>query len=135
VIVIGAINPDLFSLDQFNAWYDLGGRIREIEGVQEVVSISRAINLIKNEETHQFNIQPIVNQQPTSQAQVDSLKNLIFSLRFYEGMLYNPKTQATLMTITLDKLKLNDISRITLIDNIVKTVEAYREVICDYRGV
>ncbi|HAQ18003.1 MAG TPA: transporter [Prolixibacteraceae bacterium] len=126
VIVIGAINPDLFTLDQFNAWYDLGGRIREIEGVQEVVSISRAINLIKNEETHQFNIQPIVSQKPTSQAQVDSLKNLIFSLRFYEGMLFNPKTQATLMTITLDKLKLNDISRITLIANIVKTVEAYR---------
>ncbi|MBA4410029.1 MAG: MMPL family transporter [Bacteroidota bacterium] len=126
VIVVGAINPDLFTLDQFNAWYDLGGRIREIEGVQEVVSISRAINLIKNEETHQFNILPIVNQKPSSQAQVDSLKNLIFSLRFYEGMLFNPKTQATLMTITLDKLKLNDISRITLIANIVKTVEAYR---------
>ncbi|MDP3160558.1 MAG: hypothetical protein Q8N31_11115, partial [Reyranella sp.] len=91
-----------------------------------MVSISRAINLIKNEETHQFNILPIVNQKPSSQAQVDSLKNLIFSLRFYEGMLFNPKTQATLMTITLDKLKLNDISRITLIANIVKTVEAYR---------
>ncbi|MBV5312238.1 MAG: MMPL family transporter [Prolixibacteraceae bacterium] len=126
VIVIGAINPDLFTLDQFNAWYELGGQIREIEGVQEVVSISRAIDLVKNEVTHQFNIQPIVTQKPTTQAEVDSLRNKIMGLKFYEGMLYNPKTQATLMTITLDKLKLNDISRITLIDNIVKTVEAYR---------
>jgi hypothetical protein len=126
VIVIGAINPDLFTLDQFNAWNELGGQIREIEGVQEVVSISRAIDLVKNEATHQFNIQPIVNQKPTTQAEVDSLRNKILGLKFYEGMLYNPKTQATLMTITLDKLKLNDISRITLIDNIVKTVEAYR---------
>jgi len=126
VIVIGAINPDLFTLDQFNAWNELGGKIREIEGVQEVVSISRAIDLVKNEVTHQFNIQPIVTQKPTTQAEVDSLRNKILGLKFYEGMLYNPKTQATLMTITLDKLKLNDISRITLIDNIVKTVEAYR---------
>ena len=126
VIVIGAVNPDLFTLSQFNAWNDLGNQIHEIEGVQEVVSISRGINLIKNEETHQFTVQPIVNQKPTTQAQVDSLKNLIYSLKFYEGMLFNPKTQATLMTITLDKLKLNDISRLTLIDEIVNVVEAYR---------
>jgi len=126
VIVVGAINPDLFTLNQFNAWNDLGNLIHKIEGVQEVVSISRAINLVKNEETHQFSVQPVVVQKPTTQAQVDSLKNLIQSLKFYEGMLFNPKTQATLMTITLDKQKLNDISRITLIDNIVKAVEAYR---------
>jgi hypothetical protein len=126
VIVVGAVNPDLFVLSQFNAWNDLGGQIREIEGVQEVISISRAINLIKNEETHQFTVLPLVNEKPTTQAQVDSLKNLIYSLKFYEGMLFNTKTQATLMTITLDKLKLNDISRLTLIDNIIKEVEAYR---------
>jgi len=41
-------------------------------------------------------------------------------------LLYNPKTKATLMTITVDKKKMNDVSRIVLIDNIVKEVEAYR---------
>lgn len=126
VIVIGAINPDLFILDQFNAWADLGSDIRKIDGVQEVINITRAINLVKNEETHQFNILPVVNQKAISQAEVDSLKNVILSLKFYEGMLYNPKTKATLMTITLDKKKLNDISRIALIDNIIKSVDAYK---------
>lgn len=126
VIVIGAINPDLFQLEQFNAWADLSGQLREIEGVQEVVSITRAVNLVKNEETRQFSIQPVVGLNPTTQTEVDSLKNLIVGLKFYEGMLYNPETKATLMTVTLDKKKLNDISRIALIDEIVKTVEAYQ---------
>ncbi len=126
VIVIGAINPDIFTLEQFNAWSDLGNDIKKIDGVLEVVSITRAINLIKNEETHQFNIRPIVKQKATSQAEVDSLKNVILSLKFYEGMLFNPKTKATLMTVNLDKKKVNDISRIALIDNIVKTVNAYK---------
>ena len=126
VIVIGAINPELFTLIQFNEWADLGTKIREIDGVQEVVNITRAINLIKNEETHQFTISPVVSRKATTQAEVDSLKNTILSLKFYEGMLYNPKTQATLMTVTLDKKKLNDKIRITLINNIVKSVEAYR---------
>ncbi len=126
VIVVGTVNPDIFKLEQFNAWSDLANQIRNIDGVQEVVSITRAFNLIKNEETHQFAIQPIVRQKAKTQAEVDSLKNLILSLKFYEGMLFNPKTKATLMTITLDKHKLNDMSRIPLIDKIVKDVEAYR---------
>jgi uncharacterized protein len=126
VIVIGAKNPDIFNLDQFNAWSELGNNIKQIDGVQEVVNITRAINLVKDEGTHQFKIQQVVTNKPSTQAEVDSLKNLILSLKFYKGMLYNPETKATLMTIALDKHKLNDISRITLINNIVKTVEAYR---------
>ena len=127
VIVIGAINPEIFTLDQFNAWSDLGNNIKKIDGIQEVVSITRAINLVKNEETHQFNIQPVVKTRPTTQAEVDSIRNLITTLKLYEGMLWNPKTKATLMTVTLDRHKLNDISRIALIDQLVQEVEAYKE--------
>jgi predicted RND superfamily exporter protein len=126
VIVIGTKNPNIFTLAQFNAWNDLSNKLHEIDGVREVVSISRAITLVKNEETHQFKINQIVSKNPTTQAEVDSLKNTILSLKFYEGMLFNQKTKATLMTITLDKNKLNDISRIPLVNKIVETVEAYR---------
>ncbi len=126
VIVIGTRNPDIFKLDQFNAWTDLGNQIHSINGVLEVINISRAVNLVKDEQTHQFRILPVVKQKPTTQTQVDSLKNLILSLKFYQGMLYNPKTQATLMTISLDKRKLDDKRRIALVDNIIKAVEAYR---------
>ncbi|MDP2114954.1 MAG: MMPL family transporter, partial [Bacteroidota bacterium] len=125
VIVIGTKKPDIFLLEQFNAWADLGKTLREIEGVEEVLSISRSINLIKNDSTRQFDVLPIVSKKATSQAEVDSLKNLILSLKIYEGMLYNPKTQATLMTITLDKKKINDESRIVLVDNLISAVEAY----------
>lgn len=125
VIVIGAVNPEIFTLKQFVAWSDLGDSLKKINGVLEVVSITRAVNLIKNENTHQFDIRPVVSRKPTTQAEVDSLKNVILSLKFYQGMLLNPATKATLMTISLDKNKINDISRIALIDKIVKEVKAY----------
>ena len=126
VIVIGTINPNLFQLDQFNAWTDLGNEIRKVDGVQEVLNLSRAIDLVKNEETHQFSIVPVVSKRPTTQAETDSLKNKILGLKFYEGLLYNAKTQATLMTVTLDKKKLNDISRIAIINSISEAVDAYK---------
>jgi len=57
VIVIGTKNPDIFKLDQFNAWNDLGNQIQAKDGVLEVINISRAVYLVKNEQTHQFNRQ------------------------------------------------------------------------------
>lgn len=126
VIVIGTVNPNLFQLEQFNAWSDLGNEIRKVDGVQEVLTISRAIELVKNEETHQFSIVPVVSKRPTTQAETDSLRNKILGLKFYEGLLYNPETKATLMTVTLDKKKLNDISRIAIINSITQAVDAYK---------
>jgi uncharacterized protein len=127
VFVIGVKNPDIFSLNQFNAWYDLSNQIQRIDGVQVVVSMTRAINLVKNEKTHQFDIDTIVNQRPTNQAEVDSLKKKILGLKFYQEMLYNPKTQASVIAITLDKSKMNDKRRIVLVDKIIKTAEAYEQ--------
>lgn len=127
VLMIGIKDPNIFQLDHFNAWYDLGNTIRAIDGVQEVVSMTRGINLVKNEQTHQFDYLPLVKNRPASQQEVDSVKNTITSLKFYEGMLYNSKTNAALMAVTLDKNKLNDRSRIALVDNISKAAEAYRQ--------
>lgn len=127
VLMIGIKNPDIFTLTQFSAWYDLGNSIRGIDGVQDVISMTRGLNLFKNETTHQFDYFPLVKKRPTTQEQVDSLKNTILGLKFYEGMLYNPKTNAALMAITLDKNKLNDKSRIALVANIVDAASAYEK--------
>jgi len=127
VLMIGIKDPDIFRLEHFKGWYDLGESIRAIDGVQEVISFTRGINLVKNEGTHQFDYFPLVRQRPSTQREVDSLKNTILGLKFYEGILYNPATNAALMAITLDKNKLNDRTRIALVDNIKKTAEAYKQ--------
>lgn len=127
VIVIGAINPDIFKLEQFNAWTELASSVSKVDGVLEVLSISKAINLVKNDSTRQFDVVPLVQRQATSQEEVDSLKSQIMNLKIYEGLLYNSKTGATLMTITLDKKKVNDNSRIEMINNLVKEVERYSQ--------
>jgi predicted RND superfamily exporter protein len=125
VFVIGIKNPDIFTLKQFNAWYDLANDIQKIDGVQGIVSITKGFDLYKNEGKHQFDLLPIVNHKPSSQAEVDSIKNQILDLKFYQGLLYNPKTHATLLAITLDKSKMDDKRRIVLVEKIIQTTESY----------
>ena len=92
IYVIGAHNPEIFKLDQFKAWYRLGNDIRKIHGVEEVLSMTRTKTLVKNPITHRFDFYPVVSREATSQAEVDSLKTKILGLKFYEGLLFNPKT-------------------------------------------
>jgi predicted RND superfamily exporter protein len=127
LFVIGVENPNMFQLDQFNAWYDLGNEIEKLEGVEGVISITRGVNLKKNKDTHQFDISPLVEKRPTSQAEVDSLKKQIMSLKFYQGLLYNARNQTSLMAITLDKSKMNNKNRIHIVNAIAKAGDNYRK--------
>lgn len=126
IYVIGVKNPDMFKLDQFNEWYDLGLEISKIDGVMGIISSTTGVNLSKNQETHQFDITPIVSKRPTSQAEVDSIKTLFMGLKFYKGLLYNPETQTTLMAITLDKTQMNNKKRIDICNAVTAAAEKFR---------
>ena len=111
VVVVGIQDEKLYELEHFNAWYDMGNQIKDIEGVEEIVSIAHAYNLIKNTEKRVFDMKPVVEEKPSTQRELDSLKNVIMSLEFYDGVVYNKETGATLMAITINKELINSKKR------------------------
>ena len=125
VLMIGVTNPDMFRLDQFNAWYDLTFDMTKIDGVEGVLSIAKAADIVKNDSIRKYDFLPLVQAKPVTQAGADSLKEKILSLKFYDGLLYNSKTNTYLLAITLNKQRLNDKSRLVLTDNIVARANAY----------
>ncbi len=125
IFVIGVTNPDMFKLKEFNAWFDLTSDMTKIDGVEGVMSITKAANIVKNDSLRKYDFLPLVAEKPASQAEVDSLKSKILSLKFYEGLLFNSKTDTYLLAITLNKKRLNDKSRLALTDNIVNRANAY----------
>jgi len=103
IFVIGVTNPDMFKLDEFNAWYDLTNDMTKIEGVEGVMSIAKASNIVKNDSLRKYDFLPLVVAKPTTQAEADSLKEKILALKFYEGLLYNRESNAYLLAVTLNK--------------------------------
>ena len=116
VIVIGIKNENLFELDNFNAWYDLTHNLKKIQvdfkkdnkdvrvnGITEALSIANAYTLTRNDEKKQFDLQQLVTKKPTTQLEVDSLKEVLYSYPFYEGFLYTDSTQSTLIAVTLNR--------------------------------
>lgn len=125
VMFIGIVDPELFQMSRFNAVYELSDSLAAIKGVEAVVSVTRIFNLVKNDSLRKFVFIPISPHKPASQAEVDSLKNIIHSLPFYEGLLYNKTSSAYLFALTLNKSLIHSKERYTLITGIKAMVDRF----------
>ncbi|MDZ7742101.1 MAG: MMPL family transporter [Bacteroidota bacterium] len=125
VMFIGVQDEKLFELEQFNDWYDLTYELKNIDGVEEVISTAKIYNILKNDSTHKFDFKPLITGKPENQEALDSLKSSIYGLPFYEGLLFNSENDVSLMAITLDKKMLNTKNRVELVYEIRNTVEAF----------
>ncbi|RLD90281.1 MAG: RND family transporter, partial [Bacteroidetes bacterium] len=125
VIFVAIQDSNLFTLDHFRSWYDLTGNVSKINGVEGVVSAAHAFSLVRNDSLKKFDFKPILNHRPTSQAEVDSAKKILYSLPLYNGRLFNKKTNVNLMMITLDKTVINSKKRIPLIGEIKEMIDQY----------
>lgn len=118
VMVIGMQEDSLYRLNEFNDWCALSNSIKNIKGVQEVVSVGRLYNLTKNDSLGKFEFKPLIKKLPETQKQLDSLKIAIHRLPFYNGFIFNEKTHSTLMAITFENKDLNTRNRIAIVDSI-----------------
>lgn len=127
VLVVGIQSDKLFQKDFFNDWITLTQNVKSIDGVENILSLGNLYSLRKNDSTDQLQLLPLVNQQYKTQREVDSIRQLIAQLPFYEGLLYNPESNVTLLAITLNKQKLDSKARIPLVQEIERVCNSFGE--------
>lgn len=125
VIFVAIQDPDLFKLEHYDDWYDLSNEVRDLKGVQEVLSVAHIYLLVRNDSLKKFDFVSLVPKKPETQKQVDSIKNNIYKLKLYNGRLFNRKTNVSLMMITLDKEILNSKERVPLVHQIKDIIDAF----------
>ncbi len=125
VMVVGVKDPKLFTLAVYKDWYDLNQKLRKIEGVEEVLSSARIFQLNKNDSLSSFELKPLVKHSPETQGELDTILSSIKSMPFYRGFLFGEESDAQLMMITLNKVKINTVNRVALVMNIKSLVEEF----------
>lgn len=125
VMVLGIPDSNLYTLKIFNAWYDLGNALKDVYGVKAVVSVARLQNIVKNDSLGKFENFPICKRKPQSQAELDSIQQVIAQLPFYKGIIYNDTAHSTLMAITFDNKLLNTKNRLSIVDSIKAQVDKF----------
>ena len=125
VMFIGIKKDHFLNLDEFNDWWDLTYSIKAMEGVSEVVSLARIYKLEKDDDERKLRFDLVFRNKPQSEAELDSLMNIVFSIPFYEGFLLNKETGATLMMVTLNKDQVRTMALVRLVRDIVDLTDKY----------
>jgi predicted RND superfamily exporter protein len=103
LLVIGIQTDQLFTEKMFNSYAELNRSLKKIKGVEDIVSVPGAVNLVKDSATERLRAVPLFPDAQLNQAQLDSAANVFYSLPFYKGLLYNADTKAYLMGVRLNK--------------------------------
>lgn len=125
VMVIGFQDTRLFNKELFNDWSKLNKTVKGINGIKDVLSISSLYNLYRNDSVRKFDFKPISPKSDYTQVELDTIKSLIYSLPFYEGLVYNKESHATLMAITFNSKVLNSVDRIQIVKDILVITEQF----------
>ncbi len=103
LLTIGFQSDSFFSLKNFNANQQLQEVIQKINGVEDIISVERAVYLARNDSSSKLVATRIFPSEIKDQKELDSLKHVFLSLPFYRGLIYNPTTNAYLMGIRINK--------------------------------
>jgi predicted RND superfamily exporter protein len=127
IMVIGIKDPKLYEINNFNAWMSLSDRLLKVEGVDNVLSIANVYNLNKNTDEKKFETYPVIQSQPKTQEELDSLIQEIYSLPFYEGFVISKDHKTTLMALTLDRKLLDSKDRGALMSDMLTEIDQFKE--------
>jgi predicted RND superfamily exporter protein len=125
LMVIGIQTDHLFTDTIFNDYKNLNEIFKQVNGIEDVLSVTSAINLVKNDSTEKLVPKLIFPAGVLNQKTIDSSAAIFKSLPFYSGLLYNPETHSYLTAIHFRNDIINSTKRNAVVKNIVDAGEAF----------
>lgn len=125
LLVVGVQTDKLFEKNVFSGYIALGEELKKVAGVDDVLSVPAAVNLVKDSVTEKPRAVAIFSPHPQTQAEIDSGKAVFLGLPFYRGLLYNAQTNTWLMAVRVNKDVINSSRRIATVNGIIQHVKAF----------
>jgi len=130
LIVVGVQDKKFFTPKAFEAWNKLMSDFNNQKEIELVVSVSDLKKLQKNELKETFELVPFVDQTKINNSNyLTSVKTDLFkNMPFYEGLLFNKKSETIRSAIYLDKKIVNTAHRKDFILNyFIPKITAYEK--------
>ena len=114
IIAVGLRDSAIFQLKNFNRFRELNKQIKNIEGVNNLLSMPEVKIIRKDTANVRFYLDALFPKEINSQVELDSLLGALRNQKFYMGQLVNEQNGATMMLISVQKEVMNSEKRIAL---------------------
>lgn len=108
LLIFAIQTEDIYSLEKFNAWYDFGKKVSSFDAIDSVFSEAHMYMLQKDTVNEKFFFDKVVKSRPETQSELDSLRDVIRGNPFFDGLIYNSKTNASLMMAFVNEKIMSD---------------------------
>lgn len=102
-LVIGISTKRFYDLYIFSPYQKLTSALKKVAGVEDVLSIPTAFNLVKDSAGEKLKTIKIFAENINNQAALDTATATFNSLPFYKNRLYNNATNSYLMAVRINK--------------------------------
>lgn len=136
VLAIGYRDPKIWELNNFIKWRHLVSDLHklqvDVDGtmynmVDSIFSTGNCYNLVKDTVARKFEFRQLLDHDPVSQSELDSLRDVLYSLPFYEGLLYKKDTDAGLMMVFVNTDLFNSEHRGDAIERMLQLSDRFTE--------
>ena len=126
-VIVVSVEGNLRDSAFFNGFYDLSLDLEQIDGVEGAFGITQLYDIERNDSLRTFELVPVVQRRPQSQAEVDSLMNRLTELPFYRGLLLSDTTNSTLLAVSLDAAMMDTEQKVPLVNGVQEEVYAFAD--------
>ncbi|MBK9464235.1 MAG: MMPL family transporter [Chitinophagaceae bacterium] len=125
LLVIGIQTDKLFEANIFNSYAELQRKLKKLYGVDDVIGVPSAVNLVKVPETEKLKADTIFADRTLTQTEIDSASAIFLNLPFYRQLLYNPSTNAWLMGVRINKDLMASKKRMNIVSEINELADEF----------
>ena len=127
LVVVGVRDSLFFQQDHFNTYRKLQEQLRAVPCVEDVLGIPGTVSLMRDSSGERLVSEKIFSVETDTQEQLDSQAQRFRQILFYRQLLYNPKTDAYLMAVRVNKDSMNSPARVNIVERIQTAVADYRQ--------
>lgn len=124
-LVIAVQTDSLYTESNFKKWRELGYQILKIKGVDNVVSEATLFGMTNNIKKNEFEIHRIFSDTTFRDKSIDQVRNEIRKNPIYNGLLYNEKTNVSLLMIGIDEKVLSNPKKSKVVLKIEELAKSY----------
>jgi predicted RND superfamily exporter protein len=125
LLIIGFQKDTIYELSYYNQFVQLQKQIKQVTGVEDVLSISSALNLVKDSATEKLQAVPVFADSIYTQQGLDSAAAQLSKLPFYKNLLYNADSKVYSVGVRINKEVLNSKRRNAVVDDVTKLVKQF----------
>ena len=126
-LVIAIKDDSLYTKSHFRMWKELGDSILQIPGVLAVTSEAHLFSITNNIEKSMFEFRPIFYDKEYKDKSIAQIKKEIRLYPIYKDILYNQKTNVSLMMVKIEENFLTDKTKQNVVIDIENLAQSYEK--------